>query len=92
MLHMWMHLYFHFDDQEVLETKCEPADDGAPPQGELGILSVNALRRSVSQVMDGKSSTGDDETWDPDVSGHDSGMVREPENIWLSCSRNQINK
>nr|XP_019949343.1 PREDICTED: uncharacterized protein LOC109633746 isoform X1 [Paralichthys olivaceus] len=63
--------------EEVLEAKCEPSDD-APPQGELGILSVNSLRRSVSQVIDGKSLT-DDGTWDPNISGHDSGMVRDPE-------------
>ena len=63
--------------QEVLEDKYEPSGD-APPQGELGILSVNSLRRSVSQVMDGKSLT-DDGTWDPNISGHDSGMVRDPE-------------
>lgn len=62
--------------QEVLEAKCEPVDD-VPPQGEQGILSVNSLRRSVSQVMDGKSLTGDDEAWDPNISGHDSGMVRD---------------
>lgn len=61
--------------QEVLEAKCEPIDE-VPPQGELGIFSVNSLRRSVSQVIDGKSLTGDDDTWDPNISGHDSGMVR----------------
>lgn len=60
----------------MLEAKCEPGDED-PPQGELGILSVNSLRRSVSQVMDGKSLTGDDDVWDPNISGHDSGMVRE---------------
>ncbi|XP_036943029.1 usherin isoform X1 [Acanthopagrus latus] len=66
--------------EEVLEAKCEP-DDEVPPQDELGILSVNSLRRSVSQVMDGKSLTGDDEAWDPNISGHDSGMVRDPKNF-----------
>lgn len=66
--------------QEVLEVKCEPMDEEAP-QGELGILSVNSLRRSVSQVMDGKSLTGDDDTWDPNISGHDSGMVRDPQTL-----------
>ncbi|XP_034555761.1 usherin [Notolabrus celidotus] len=65
--------------EEVLETKCEPVDEEVPPQGELGILNVNSLRRSVSQVMDGKSSTGDDEAWDPDISGHDSGMFMDDE-------------
>lgn len=64
----------------MLEAKCEPEDE-VPPQGELGILNVNSLRRSVSQVMDGKSLTGDDETWDPNISGHDSGMVRDPKNV-----------
>ncbi|KAK1889392.1 Usherin [Dissostichus eleginoides] len=41
--------------------------------------SVNSLRRSVSQVMDGKSLTGDDDTWDPNISGHDSGMFMDDE-------------
>ncbi|XP_058470137.1 usherin [Solea solea] len=68
--------------EEVLEAKCEPSDEALPPQGELGVLSVlsvNSLRRSVSQVMDGKSLTGDDEAWDPNISGHDSGMFMEDE-------------
>ncbi|KAF3849763.1 hypothetical protein F7725_019482 [Dissostichus mawsoni] len=64
--------------EEVLEVKCETMDEEAP-QGELGILSVNSLRRSVSQVMDGKSLTGDDDTWDPNISGHDSGMFMDDE-------------
>lgn len=64
----------------MLEAKYEP-DEEVPPQGELGILSVNSLRRSVSQVIDGKSLTGDDEAWDPNISGHDSGMVRDPKNV-----------
>nr|XP_004542412.1 usherin-like [Maylandia zebra] len=64
--------------EEVLEAKCEPGDED-PPQGELGILSVNSLRRSVSQVMDGKSLTGDDDVWDPNISGHDSGMFMDDE-------------
>ncbi|XP_030577973.1 usherin [Archocentrus centrarchus] len=64
--------------EEVLEAKCEPIDED-PPQGELGILSVNSLRRSASQVMDGKSLTGDDEAWDPNISGHDSGMFMDDE-------------
>ncbi|XP_060908202.1 usherin [Labrus mixtus] len=64
--------------EEVLETKCELGEE-APAQGELGILSVNSLRRSVSQVMDGKSSTGDDDVWDPNISGHDSGMFMDDE-------------
>lgn len=66
--------------QEVLEAKCEPVTE-VPPQGEPGVLSVSSLRRSVSQVMDGKSLTGDDEAWDPNISGHDSGMVRDPKNV-----------
>ncbi|CAG5928145.1 unnamed protein product [Menidia menidia] len=60
--------------EEVVEAKCEPAEE-APPQGEL---SVGVLRRSVSQVMDGKPLGGDDDVWDPNISGHDSGMVRDP--------------
>ncbi|XP_031721896.1 usherin isoform X3 [Anarrhichthys ocellatus] len=64
--------------QEVLEAKCEPIDE-VPPQDELEILSVNSLRRSVSQMMDGKSVTGDDEVWDPNISGHDSGMFMDDE-------------
>ncbi|XP_074471325.1 usherin isoform X1 [Sebastes fasciatus] len=64
--------------EELLEVKCEPIDE-VPPQGELGILSVNSLRRSVSQMMDGKSLTGDDEAWDPNISGHDSGMFMDDE-------------
>lgn len=64
--------------QDALEVKCEPE---GPPPGDLGVLSVSSLRRSVSQVMDGKSLTGDDEAWDPNISGHDSGMVREPPNV-----------
>ncbi|XP_031721895.1 usherin isoform X2 [Anarrhichthys ocellatus] len=65
-------------EQEVLEAKCEPIDE-VPPQDELEILSVNSLRRSVSQMMDGKSVTGDDEVWDPNISGHDSGMFMDDE-------------
>ncbi|XP_071335560.1 usherin [Trachinotus anak] len=64
--------------EELVEAKCEPTDEERP-QGELGILSVNSLRRSVSQVMDGKSLTGDDEAWDPNISGHDSGMFMDDE-------------
>ncbi|XP_031721898.1 usherin isoform X4 [Anarrhichthys ocellatus] len=64
--------------EEVLEAKCEPIDE-VPPQDELEILSVNSLRRSVSQMMDGKSVTGDDEVWDPNISGHDSGMFMDDE-------------
>ncbi|XP_041831955.1 usherin [Melanotaenia boesemani] len=64
--------------EEVLAAKCEPADE-TPQQDEVGILSVNSLRRSVSQVMDGKSLAEDDEVWDPNVSGHDSGMFMDDE-------------
>ncbi|XP_029966701.1 usherin [Salarias fasciatus] len=63
--------------EEVLEVKCEPVDEAAP--AEMGVPSVNSLRRSVSQVMDGKSLAGDDEAWDPNVSGHDSGMFMDDE-------------
>ncbi|XP_056284669.1 usherin [Pseudoliparis swirei] len=62
--------------EEVLGAKGEPVDK-LPPQ-ELEILSVNSLRRSVSQMMDGKSMTGD-EAWDPNISGHDSGMFMDDE-------------
>ncbi|XP_068198893.1 usherin [Antennarius striatus] len=62
--------------EEMLEAKCEPV---CAPQGELGILSVSSLRRSVSQVMDGKSLTGNEEVWDPNISGHDSGMFMDDE-------------
>ncbi|XP_026197744.1 usherin [Anabas testudineus] len=66
-------------EQDVLEAKCEPTDDELPPQSELGILSGNSLRRSVSQVVDGKALAEDDDTWDPNISGHDSGMFMEDE-------------
>lgn len=56
--------------QEVLEAKCEPEDE-VPQQ--LSILSGTSLRRSISQLMDGKSL--EDDVWDPNISGHDSGMV-----------------
>nr|XP_020479324.1 usherin-like isoform X3 [Monopterus albus] len=48
-------------------------------EDELGILSVNSLRRSVSQVLDGKFLTIGDEVWDPSISGHDSGMFMDDE-------------
>lgn len=76
-MHIFIFLPSH---QDVLEAKCEPVTE-VPPQGGLGVLSVSSLRRSVSQVMDGKSLTGDDEAWDPNISGHDSGMVRDPKNV-----------
>lgn len=63
----------------MLEAKCEPVGD-VPPQGELGVLSVSTLRRSVSQLMDVKS-VGDEDVWDPSTSRHDSGMVRDPKNV-----------
>ena len=66
--------------QDVLEAKCERVT-GIPPQGELGVFSVTSLRRSVSQVMDGKTFAGD-EAWDPNISGHDSGMVRDPRKVF----------
>ncbi|KAM8831518.1 usherin isoform 2-T2 [Spinachia spinachia] len=64
--------------EEVLDFKCEAADEVTAP-GELEILSVNSLRRSVSQVMDGKSVAGDEDAWDPNISGHDSGMFMDDE-------------
>nr|XP_040016285.1 usherin [Gasterosteus aculeatus aculeatus] len=64
--------------EEVLDAKCEAPDEVTPP-AELEILSVNSLRRSVSQVMDGKSVTGDEDAWDPNISGHDSGMFMDDE-------------
>lgn len=70
--------------QEVLEVKCDPDDEG-PHEDPLGVLSVNSLRRSVSQVIDGKSLTGEDDVWDPHISGHDSGMVRHsPPNKYIN--------
>lgn len=69
--------------QDVFEVKCEPVDGPVPPQGELGILTVNALRRSVSQVLNRKSLARNDEA---NVSGHDSGMVRDPKNVCWACS------
>nr|XP_046147686.1 usherin isoform X3 [Oncorhynchus gorbuscha] len=70
------------------------AGGDAPPEGELGILNVsslhvsaihgsahsqNSLRRSVSQMMDRKSLTGEEEVWDSHIQGHDSGMFMEDE-------------
>ncbi|XP_029705581.1 usherin isoform X2 [Takifugu rubripes] len=63
--------------EDMLEAKCEPVG-GAPPQGELEVLSVSTLRRSVSQLMDGKS-VGHEDAWDPNTSGHDSGMFMDDE-------------
>lgn len=63
----------------MLEAKCEPGG-GVPPPGELAVLSVSTLRRSVSQLMDGKS-VGPEDAWDPNTSGQDSGMVRDPRNV-----------
>ncbi|CDQ71386.1 unnamed protein product [Oncorhynchus mykiss] len=54
------------------------AGGDAPPEGELGILN-NSLRRSVSQMMDRKSLTGEEEVWDSHIQGHDSGMFMEDE-------------
>lgn len=65
--------------QDVLDAKCESEDVTRPAA--TGHVSVNSLRRSVSQLMDGKSVGGGDDTWDPNVSGHDSGMVRDPKNV-----------
>ncbi|XP_037305607.2 usherin [Pungitius pungitius] len=62
--------------EEVLDAKCEAADEVT---GELEILSVASLRRSVSQVMDGKAATGEEDAWDPNISGHDSGMFMDDE-------------
>ncbi|MEQ2250728.1 hypothetical protein ILYODFUR_003832, partial [Ilyodon furcidens] len=63
---------------EILEAKCEPAED-IDAGDELGILSVNSLRRSISQVIDGKSLAEDDDIWDPNISAHDSGMFMDDE-------------
>ncbi|KAF3702757.1 Usherin Usher syndrome type IIa protein -like protein [Channa argus] len=65
-------------EQEVVEAKCESTEE-VPSPCELEILSASSLRRSVSQVIDGKSLTGDDDPWDPNISGHDSGMFMEDE-------------
>ncbi|XP_075900725.1 usherin isoform X2 [Nelusetta ayraudi] len=64
--------------EEASEAKCQPVNS-VPPQGEPGALSQGPLRRSVSQRMDGKTVAGDDEAWDPDISGHDSGMFMDDE-------------
>lgn len=66
--------------QEILEAKCEPTEEIVAGEEE-GVLSVNSLRRSISQVIDGKSLAGDDDVWDPNISAHDSGMVRDPKNV-----------
>ncbi|KAL0967537.1 hypothetical protein UPYG_G00253520 [Umbra pygmaea] len=70
------------------------AGGDAPPEGELGILNVsslhvsaihgsahsqNSLRRSISQILDRKSLTGEDDVWDAHGQGHDSGMFMEDE-------------
>lgn len=69
-----------YSQQDVLEAKCERVT-GIPPQGDLGVFSVTSLRRSVSQVLDGKTLAGD-KTWDPNISGQDSGMVRDPRKVF----------
>ncbi|XP_067337467.1 usherin [Channa argus] len=69
---------FSPSQQEVVEAKCESTEE-VPSPCELEILSASSLRRSVSQVIDGKSLTGDDDPWDPNISGHDSGMFMEDE-------------
>ncbi|XP_017157668.1 usherin [Poecilia reticulata] len=72
---------FSMKIEEILEAKCEPAGEIDAGE-EVGVLSVNSLRRSISQVIDGKSLTGDDDdVWDPNISAHDSGMVRDPKNF-----------
>ncbi|XP_061560676.1 usherin [Phycodurus eques] len=58
--------------EEALEAKCEDTPtQGVEGGGERG----NSLRRSVSQVMDGKSLA---EAWGPTM-GHDSGMFMDDE-------------
>ncbi|XP_017291478.1 usherin [Kryptolebias marmoratus] len=69
---------FSMKIEEVLEAKCDP-DEEMPPPDEPGVLSVSSLRRSVSQLMDGKSLTEEDDVWDPNISGHDSGMFMDDE-------------
>ncbi|KAK5623021.1 hypothetical protein CRENBAI_021028 [Crenichthys baileyi] len=69
---------FSMKIEEILEAKCEPAED-IDAGDELGILSVNSLRRSISQVIDGKSLAEDDDVWDPNISAHDSGMFMDDE-------------
>ncbi|XP_054900464.1 usherin [Poeciliopsis prolifica] len=64
---------FSMKIEEILEAKCEPAEELD------AVLSVNSLRRSISQVIDGKSLTGDDDVWDPNISAHDSGMFMDDE-------------
>ncbi|XP_011490116.1 usherin-like [Oryzias latipes] len=60
--------------EEVLEAKCDPEDEVPQP---LSIVSGTSLRRSISQLMDGKSL--EDDVWDPNISGHDSGMFMDDE-------------
>ncbi|XP_062323623.1 usherin [Osmerus eperlanus] len=74
----------------VLDSKLGLGGHG-PAEADLGIFSVsslhalppdpsqNSLRRSVSQLIDRKSLTEDEEVWDPHVHGHDSGMFMEDE-------------
>ncbi|XP_007560988.1 usherin isoform X2 [Poecilia latipinna] len=70
---------FSMKIEEILEAKCEPAEEIDSGE-EVGVLSVNSLRRSISQVIDGKSLTGDDDdVWDPNISAHDSGMFMDDE-------------
>ncbi|XP_061667767.1 usherin isoform X2 [Syngnathoides biaculeatus] len=58
--------------EEALEAKCE---DAHPRGVEEGGRRGNRLKRSVSQVMDGKSPV---EAWAPAM-GHDSGMFMDDE-------------
>ncbi|XP_043961866.1 usherin isoform X2 [Gambusia affinis] len=69
---------FSMKIEEILAAKCEPTGEIAAGEEE-GVLSVNSLRRSISQVIDGKSLTGDDDVWDPNISAHDSGMFMDDE-------------
>lgn len=78
--HLTLAAFLLLHHQEAPEAKCQVVN-GVPAEGEPGSLGVGPLRRSVSQLMDGKTLAGDDEAWDPDISGHDSGMVRGGKNV-----------
>lgn len=78
-------LTFSFS-QEVMDSKA--VENGEGTESQIGVATVSAvhmsshditqnpLRRSVSQLIDRKVGEGQDDTWDPHIRAHDSGMVR----------------